>query len=60
MLDAQRTFSPIQDVVDASIDVMNKIAEELDRRESLAERLVARRKAGIELVAAQKLLRHNA
>lgn len=34
MLDAQRTFSPIQDVIDASIDVMNKIAEELDRREA--------------------------
>jgi hypothetical protein len=34
MLDAQRTFSPIQDVVDASIEVMNKIAEELDRREA--------------------------
>ena len=32
MLDAQRTFSPIQDVVDASIDVMHKISEELDRR----------------------------
>ena len=34
LLDAQRKFSPIQDVVDASIEVMNKIAEELDRRES--------------------------
>jgi|OM-RGC.v1.036988631 hypothetical protein len=32
MLDAQRTFSPTQEVVDAAIDVMNKIAEELDRR----------------------------
>jgi hypothetical protein len=27
-----RTFSPTQEVVDAAIDVMNKIAEELDRR----------------------------
>ena len=35
MLDAQRTFSPVQDVVDASIEIMNKIAEELDRREGL-------------------------
>ena len=34
LLDAQRTFSPIQEVVDASINVMNKIAEELDRREA--------------------------
>ena len=34
LLDTQRKFSPIQDVVDASIEVMNKIAEELDRRES--------------------------
>lgn len=33
MLDAQRTFSPIQEVIDASVDVMDKIAKELDRRE---------------------------
>ena len=34
LLDAQRISSPIQKVVDDSIDVMNKIAEELDRREA--------------------------
>ena len=34
MLDAQRTFSPIQDVVDASIEVMSKITKELDRRKA--------------------------
>jgi hypothetical protein len=34
LLDAQRAFSPYQDVVEASIYVMNKISEELDRREA--------------------------
>ena len=34
MLDAQRTFSPMQDVVDASILVMAKITEELERRKA--------------------------
>ena len=32
LLEAQRTFSPIQDVVDSSIEVINKIKEELERR----------------------------
>ena len=34
LLDAQRKFSPIQDVVNASIEVMHKISEELDRRKA--------------------------
>ena len=36
MLDALRTFSSDQNIINDSISVMNKITEELDRREGLS------------------------